>query len=208
MSRIKAVIFDIGNVLIEWHPERFYDSVIGADRRKEMFTAVDLHEMNNRVDLGGAFRETIYDMAESHPEYRAEIRMWHDRWIEMAAPVIDHSVALLRALRAKGVPVYALTNFGVESFAYAETHYAFLAEFDRRYISGHMKRVKPDPEIYAMVEEDCGLSPESLLFADDRAENIAAAEVRGWQGHLFEGAEGWADELVQRGLLTPDEARI
>ncbi len=206
MSKIKAVIFDIGNVLIEWQPERFYDAAIGAERRKEMFAAVDLHEMNNQVDLGGVFRETIYDTAEAYPEYRAEIRMWHDRWIEMAAPVIDHSVSLLRALRAKRVPVFALTNFGVESFAYAETHYEFLGEFDRRYISGHMKRVKPDAEIYAMVERDCGLAPESLLFADDRAENIAAAEARGWQGHLFEGPQGWADDLVRRGLLTLAEA--
>jgi FMN phosphatase YigB (HAD superfamily) len=44
----------------------------------------------------------------------------------------------LRRLRAKGVPVFALTNFGIESFAYAQTQYDFLSEFDRPYVSGHM----------------------------------------------------------------------
>ena len=29
---IQAVVFDIGNVLLEWHPERFYDTQIGPDR--------------------------------------------------------------------------------------------------------------------------------------------------------------------------------
>ena len=56
----QAVVFDIGNVLIEWQPERFYDSVIGEDRRRAMFDAVDLHGMNDRVDSGENFRDTIY----------------------------------------------------------------------------------------------------------------------------------------------------
>ena len=203
----QAVIFDIGNVLIEWQPERFYDAVIGEERRREMFATVDLHGMNDKVDLGHHFTETIYATAEEYPEWRDEIRMWHDRWIELATPPIDHSVRLLRALRAKGVPVFSLTNFGIQSFDYAATHYPFLLEFDRPYISGHMGVIKPDPKIYQMLEDDCGLPPQALLFADDRPDNITAAQARGWQAHLFTGPEGWANRLVEAGLLTEEEAR-
>lgn len=203
----EAVIFDIGNVLIEWQPERFYDSVIGEERRREMFDAVDLHGMNDRVDRGEHFTQTIYATAEDYPEWRDEIRMWHDRWIEMAAPAIDHSVRLLRALRAKGIPVFSLTNFGIQSFDYAATHYPFLLEFDRPYISGHMGVIKPDVKIYQMVEADCGVAPQALLFADDRPDNITAAAARGWQTHLFTGPQGWADRLVAAGLLTEEEAK-
>lgn len=202
----EAVIFDIGNVLIEWQPERYYDRVIGEERRKEMFATVDLHGMNDKIDMGGDFKEVIYATAEDYPQFRDEIRMWYDNWIELANPVIDHSVRLLRALRAKGVPVFTLTNFGPASFAYAETQFDFLTEFDRRYISGHMKVIKPDPKIYQMVEEDCGIAPEALLFADDRVDNVNMARSRGWQAHLFEGPQGWADELVAKGLLTESEA--
>ncbi len=203
---IKAVVFDIGNVLIEWQPERFYDAQIGRTRRVEMFAAVDLHGMNDRVDRGEDFRETIYQTAEEYPGFRSEIRMWHDRWVEMARPEIPHSVKLLRALRARKVPVFALTNFGVGTFEAAQRVYPFLSEFDRSYVSGHMQVIKPDAEIYAMVEDDCGLPPETLIFADDRAENIAAAAARGWQTHLFDGPEGWARRLTQERLLTPQEA--
>lgn len=202
----EAVIFDIGNVLIEWQPERYYDRTIGSARRKKMFATVDLHGMNDKVDLGGHFTDTIYATAEAYPEFRAEIRDWHDNWIALAAPVIDHSVRLLRALRAKGVPVFALTNFGIQSFDYAQTQYPFLAEFDRRYISGHMGVIKPDPRIYEMLEADCGIAPQALLFADDRQDNIDMARSRGWQVHLFEGPQGWADRLVAHGLLTKSEA--
>jgi len=204
--RPQAVVFDIGNVLIEWKPERFYDRVIGADRRRALFGEIDLHAMNDRVDRGGHFRDTIYATADANPAWRDEIRMWHDNWIEMAAPVIPHSARLLRALRAKGVPVFALTNFGVQTFDLAATHYDILTEFDRLYVSGHMQVIKPEPKIYEMVETDCGLDPRSLLFADDRGDNIQAADARGWQTHVFETPQGWADRLVAEGLLTQDEA--
>lgn len=203
---IKAVVFDIGNVLIEWQPERFYDSVIGEARRREMFAAVDLHAMNDKVDMGHNFTDTIYACAEDYPDWRAEIRMWHDRWIEMAAPVIDHSVRLMGALQAKGVPVFSLTNFGIQSYDYAATHYPFLRAFDRDFISGHMGVIKPDVQIYQMLEDASGLSGDALIFADDRSDNITAAAARGWRTHLFEGPQGWADRLVSEGLLTRDEA--
>jgi 2-haloacid dehalogenase len=57
-----------------------------------------------------------------------------------------------------------------------------------------------------MVEEDCGLPPASLLFTDDRAENIAAAAMRGWQTHHFTGPKAWARRLITAGLLTEEEA--
>ncbi len=207
MPQVEAVVFDIGNVLIEWQPERFYDSVIGPARRKAMFAAIDLHGINDEVDRGGNFRDTIYAAADANPEWRDEVIMWHDRWVEMAAPVIDHSVRLQRALRAAGVPVFALTNFGIQTFEIAEPRYPFLAEFDRRYISGHMGVIKPEHAIYVQVEADCGVPPAGLLFTDDRIDNINVAAARGWQTHHFDGPQAWADRLVAEGLLTAEAAQ-
>lgn len=204
----QAVIFDIGNVLTRWQPEAFYDRVIGEARRRALFAEVDLHHMNDLIDAGAAFRQTIYDWADRTPQWRAEIRMWHDRWIELASPRIEGSIALLRALRRKAVPVFALTNFGRHSFEEALPKMDFLAEFDRLYVSGRMGVIKPDPEIYRLVEEDCGLPPASLLFTDDRSDNIATAARRGWRTHLFHDWQGWAARLVAEGLLTPKEAGL
>lgn len=202
----QAVIFDIGNVLVEWNPERYYDSRLGAERRARLFAEVDLHGVNLAADAGAPFRAAIYDLAARHPDWAEEIRWWHDDWLALASPRIDHSVALLRALRRKGVPVFALTNFGDDSFGYACEAYEFLTEFDRAYVSAHLGCIKPDPAIYAAVEADCGLPPEALLFTDDKAENIEAAARRGWQTHHFTHPQGFADRLVTAGLLTPAEA--
>ena len=197
----RAVIFDIGNVLITWAPERLYDAVMGdAQARARLFAEVDLHGMNDRIDRGAPFRETIYAEADRHPGHRDLIRMWHDRWIEMASPAIEPSWTLLRRLRAAGVPVFALSNFGIDSFAYAETKYPELAEFDRRYISGHMGTIKPEARIYEMVEADSGLAGAALFFIDDRADNIAAAQARGWQTHHFVTPRALEEALRAAGL--------
>ncbi len=208
MAQIEAVVFDIGKVLIEWHPERFYDSNIGVERRQELFAAVDLFAMNERIDLGAPFRETVYALADAHPEYSAEIRLWHDSWIKMAAPVISGSVNLMRAIRAKGVPVFALSNFGIGTFETAAKTYPFFNEFDQKYVSGHLQEIKPHARIYELLEQGSGLSPASLLFTDDMPENIEAAAKRGWNTHLFEGPIGWAKALIHHNVLTPKEASL
>ena len=94
----KAVVFDIGNVLITWNPERLYDQLLDKVERERIFEAVDLHGMNDRIDRGEPFKETVYATAEKYPEHAELIRIWHDRWIEMASPLIDGSWAILRML--------------------------------------------------------------------------------------------------------------
>ncbi len=201
-----AVVWDIGNVLIEWDPAKLYDPLLGPEGRARLFAEVDLDGMNRAIDLGAPFRETVRATAARHPRWAAEIRLWHDRWIEMASPAIPRSVALLHALRARGVPVFALSNFGDGSFEVGRAHYPFFDAFDARFISARLGLAKPDPAIYEALERATGVPPGRLLFVDDRPDNIAAARARGWQGHLFEGPEGWAAALLAAGLLAPAEA--
>jgi 2-haloacid dehalogenase len=206
MEKPEAVVFDIGNVLIEWNPERFYDGVVGEPRRRAFFEAVAIHAMNERVDLGAVWEDEVAALAREHPDWAEEIGHWRHRWIEMASPEIPRSVRLLRALRSRGVPVFALSNFGRETFAEALSHYPFLREFDRAFVSAHLRLAKPDAAIYETLERESGLAPSALLFTDDRPENVEAAARRGWRTHLFEGPEGLAGRLVAEGLLSPEEA--
>jgi len=207
MTDIQAVIFDIGNVLIEWQPENFYDRTVGEARRRAFFADTDIHSHHAEIDAGASLPGMIETLIPRYPEYERELRMWNDNWNDLASPVIPHSVRLLHALKAKGTTLFTLTNFGHDNFPLSQTVYPFLTLFDREYVSGRLKMIKPDPAIYAHVEADCGLAPETLLFADDRPENIAAAAARGWKTHLFETPQGWADRLVAEGLLTKEDAK-
>ena len=203
---IDAVIFDIGHVLVEWHPTRMYDATIGKARRKELFANVDLMAMNDRIDLGEDIADMVVETAAKHPEYHDEIMLWNTGWLDMLSPDLPHSAKMLRALRAKSTPVFALSNFGVSTLELAERQFPVLTEFDHRFVSGHLKMMKPDPAIYAHVEAHVTQAPDTLFFIDDRPENIAAAAARGWHTHLFEHPAGLAERLVAEGLLTLAEA--
>lgn len=197
-----AVVFDIGNVLLTWNPEAYYDRAIGRIARTRLFREVPLHEMNAAIDAGAPWQQTVKDTSEIHLRWRRDILSWHDDWDAMVGPLMEEGVALQRALRRAGVPVFALTNFGRETFARARTLYPALTEFDGGVVSGQVGVVKPDPEIYRILEERSGIPPERLFFIDDRPENIETAAARGWRTHLFEGAAGLGRRLVAEGLLS------
>ncbi|MBZ4023685.1 haloacid dehalogenase [Rhodobacter sp. TJ_12] len=203
----KAVVFDIGKVLIEWNPEPFYEARLGPHRAAAFFAESGIHAQNEQIDLGAPFRETVEALAKARPDWAEAIMLWHDEWLTMASPGIPHSARLLAALKAKGVPVFALSNFGRETFEIACAAYPYLRSFDRLFVSAHHGLIKPDPRFYELLERDTGLSGADLLFADDRPENIDAAAARGWKTHLFEHPQGWADRLVAEGLLTQEDAQ-
>lgn len=207
MQRPKAVVFDIGNVLVEWNPDRLYAGLIpDPAARAAFFAESGVHEMNLEVDRGAPFPDHIHAHAAARPALAPLIRAWADRWEEMFRPAIPGSVALLRRLKARGIGVHALSNFGRESFARACGLYPFLAEFDVPVISGREGALKPEPRLYEILEARTGLAGPDLLFTDDRPENVAAAEARGWHGHVFAGPAGLARRLEALGLLEAGEA--
>lgn len=198
---VETVVFDIGNVLLNWDPEGFYDRKIGRVARTRLFREVPLEEMNARIDRGAPWHATVEETAARYRRWSRDILFWRDNWGEMAAPLMQDSVTLLRALRKAGVPCWALTNFGRETFDHALTLYPALAEFDGAIVSGRLGAVKPEPEIYEALERAAGVAPDRLLFTDDRPENIAAARARGWQTHQFKDARGLARHLAAERLL-------
>lgn len=201
--KIEAVIFDIGNVLVEWYPERPFDRLVGADRRRALFEKIDFMGMNDRSDLGAEqMHDGVAALMAAHPKDASDIEIWRDHWLEMLAPDIPLSATILRALRSKGMAVHALSNFGDKTFDLAEQKYPVLHEFDRRFISARLKMMKPDPALYAHVETELGLDGAQLFFIDDRQDNIDAAAARGWKTHLFTAPEKLADHLETEGLLT------
>lgn len=197
----EIVVFDIGNVLIRWDPVGFYDARIGAGARARFFAEVPIEAANLEIDRGAPFRATIAALAEDHPDWAEAIHLWHDNWLDMASPAINETAAILRGLQARGVPCWALSNFGEETFEIAEDAYPVLTEFDGRVISGHIGTIKPEPEIYEALETAAEAAGARLFFTDDRPENIAAAAKRGWQVHLFDGPAGLARALAAHGLL-------
>ncbi|MCG6885280.1 MAG: HAD-IA family hydrolase [Silicimonas sp.] len=199
---VEAVVWDIGNVLGIWDPVGYYDARIGPEARERFFAETGIEAVNEQLDMGARATETLAAHAEKHPQWAAEIRAWFDDWALMFAKPVEGSAEVFEEVKAAGFPVFALSNFWAETLVIAKEIHPVLKGFDREFVSAHLQCIKPDPAIYAALEEATGLSGASLIFVDDKPENIAAAEARGWKGHVFEDAAGWRARLVAEGVLT------
>ena len=199
-----AVVFDVGNVLVEWEPRLLYRQLSDDDEAIEAFLAqVCTSEWNHRLDLGEPWDGLVCDLAAAHPDHRDWILAYQHRWEEMLGDVITESVAAVTSLRAAGVPVFALSNFSAETWPLAAARYEVLSMFDDIVISGDVGIAKPDPAIFALAARRFGVAPGRTLFVDDRADNIAAAAAGGWLTHHFTDPAGLHRALARLGLPTP-----
>lgn len=203
MKRVKAVVFDLGGVLIDWNPRHLYRKLFGGDdAAMERFLAeVCTGDWNLCQDAGRSWAEAVAILQAAHPAQAELIAAFHTRWVEMLAGPIPGTVALLRALKERGLPVYALSNWSSETFPFAQERYDFLTWFDGLVISGHERMVKPELRIYLRLLDRYGLQAPETLFIDDSRPNVAAAAALGFHGHHFVGPAALAAELERLGLI-------
>ncbi|MGI8415615.1 MAG: HAD family hydrolase [Nakamurella sp.] len=199
---IKAVVFDVGNVLVSWDLQFLYRSVIEDPAARHQFLAEVLTaEMNRQIDGGRSVDEALAELVEAHPDKADWILAFRDRWIETLGPEIAGSVALFDQLRAAGLPIFALTNFGAESWPIGQQAYPVLTRFDGEIVSGREGVLKPDPRIYRLLTDRFGLDPATVFFTDDNQDNVGAARAQGWQAVLFSSAAQLRADLQNAAIL-------
>jgi 2-haloacid dehalogenase/putative hydrolase of the HAD superfamily len=153
------------------------------------------------TDRGLPFAENIARLVARHPRYEAQIRAWHERWDEMFSGPIPETEAAIEALHAAGVPQYGLSNISAETL---DSTLAMSPAFQRLagvVASGREGLIKPDPAIFALTCERFALDPAEILFVDDSARNVAAAEALGWAAHHFTDPAALWPALERHGLL-------
>jgi 2-haloacid dehalogenase len=200
---VSAVVFDLGGVLIDWDPRHLYRSLFDGDEAAmETFLAtVCTPEWNRQQDTGRPWSEAVATLVAEHPDQRDLIKAYWERWPQTLGDAIGPTVEVLAELRAAGVPLYALSNWSAETFPAARPRYPFLEWFDGIVISGEVRAAKPDRRIYEALLERHGLDAASILFVDDVAENVAAAEALGIRSIRFTDGPALRRELVGLGLL-------
>ncbi|WP_267220549.1 HAD family hydrolase [Dyella silvae] len=201
-KRVDTVIFDLGNVLIGWNPRRLYRQLFDDEAEMEWFLReVCSSAWNEQQDAGRSWAEGTALLRAQFPEHAVLIDAYHLRWEETLLGPIEESVALLAALRERGVRLLALTNWSQETFPVAMQRYAFLQWFEGIVVSGDEKLIKPDPRIYQRLLDRYGVDPATALYIDDSARNVAAAEALGMHGWWFRDPAGLSERLQQLGLL-------
>jgi len=201
-GKIDAVVFDIGRVLVQWRIGALYDKLIPDPAHRAWFLAhVITEEWHFQHDAGRPLAAMIAERCAQFPAEAALIRAYATRWLETVPGPVPGTAALVAALAARGVPLFALTNFGVDSWAMFRPTFPLLDHMRDIVVSGAEGLVKPDAAIFALAVRRFGFAPANMLFIDDNAANIAAAAALGWQVHHFADAGALGADLRARGLL-------
>jgi 2-haloacid dehalogenase len=191
MSSIKAVVFDVGNILIRWDPDQMLRTYFSNDKDYAAFLdSTRLMWVNLEFDAGRPFADGIAELVAAFPHYEAPLRAFDTRWNECVLGAIEDNVATLNALKQAGHAVHAISNFAREKFDIARVRFPFLNSFEHALVSADIGLIKPDYRIYHRFVRDVGLRPEEMIFVDDSAVNIAAAKSVGFRVFHMPNADG------------------
>lgn len=152
-------------------------------------------------DKGRSFKEGVADLAAQFPHHAHLIQAYHDHWKDSIGVAYTDTVDIMKHLKAKGYPLYGLSNWSAETFPYAREKYDFFDLFDGMVISGEVGYVKPEPQIYHLMLEKIGKPAEECLFIDDSLPNINQANTMDFNTIHFSSPEQLKQDLIQLGLL-------
>ena len=198
----QSIVFDLGAVLIDWNPRYLYRKIFTDAAEMEYFLSVVCpSSWNLETDGGIPFAVACAERIKLFPQYAEQINVYYARWAEMMGGAVEGSVQILRELKQKGYPVYALTNWSAETFPLAQAKFPFLREFDGIVVSGVEKCVKPEPQIYQILLSRYHLQAKDCIFIDDNPINIKGAQRLGFDTILFTSPEALRAELIKRSIL-------
>ena len=198
-----CIVFDLGNVLVRWHPRNAYAPLFRNDARDldNFLNTICTMDWHNRLDAGLSFGEGIAELSERFPDHADMIAAYDSHWEKMFNGEIRENVELLDKLHADGVPLFALTNFPREKYDDFRRSYGFMNSFRDVVVSGQEGVIKPDPAIYRILLARTGFPAEDTLFIDDREDNILAAARLGFRTHHFRTPAQLAEALRSQGVL-------
>jgi len=196
---ITTLIFDLGAVLIDWHPKHLYKKIFKTDAEIDDFlTNICTSHWNEEQDAGRSIKDGTEALVKQFPEHEENIRAYYGRWDEMLAGPIEDTLQIFTQLKQSGkYKLYALTNWSAETWPIALSKYEFLNWFDGIVVSGHEGIRKPAPEFFQLLLDRYDIKPHEALFIDDNLRNVLAARAMGIASIHFTSPEKLQEELKQ-----------
>jgi len=175
------IIFDLGCVLIDWNPDLVYKPYFDHDEKamQRFYEETGIFLANKQMDKGKPFDEVLESLTIKYPHYEEPLLYWKIKWIDMIGGPVEGSVNILKTLNQKGYPLYGLTNWSSETLPLVIKQYDFFNHFKDIIVSGEVKHIKPEPEIYNILLNKHNLLPKKCLFIDDSLDNVKAAQELG-----------------------------
>jgi 2-haloacid dehalogenase len=205
MSDVKAVVFDVGKVLVQWDLRHLFAKLIDDAEELDWFLSyVITTDWHFQHDAGVPLADMVPQRKAEFPAYADHLDAYATRFLETIPGPVPGSFEIVEELAARGVPLFAITNFGSEFWAQFRPTQPIFDHFRDIVVSGDEKLVKPDAAIYQLARRRFDLAEGEAIFIDDSMPNVIAARENGFLGHHFSDAETLRADFMQLKLLSAE----
>jgi len=202
MAKIDAILFDVGNVLIEWDPRHLYRKLLPDDSAVDQFLSeICTLEWHFAHDQGVSFEENAAPLKKQFPEHSELIDQWALRYVEMSPGEVAGMADLLAGLKATKLGIHGLSNMPSPVYPLLRDRFSILGHLETIVVSGDERVCKPDARIFELALDRMETTPEKTLFVDDSLPNIQAAARLGFKTHHFSHVVGLERELGELGVI-------
>jgi FMN phosphatase YigB (HAD superfamily) len=199
--KIKALLFDLGKVLIDFNFETGVRALHAAcSISRNRFEEV-LWDDNwiCRYERGEISTSDFHTHLCETADLRMDLPGFCKTWSSVFLPDLIVSEDLLLALKRK-YPLILVSNTNEAHLEFIRSKYRVLDVFDHHVLSYEVGSLKPDRKIFEHAISLSGYAPEALFFTDDREENILMARHLGMTAHQFKTQSQLVDALQQAGV--------
>jgi HAD superfamily hydrolase (TIGR01509 family) len=197
---IKNIVFDLGNVLISFKPEEFFN-----DYETKNIIINDIFKSPEWLMLDNgdiSTKNAIEKISEKSSLKKEEIASVFDLRTKIIFPITGNT-KLLSALRKNGFKLYYLSNFPDDIFDEVHNQYEFFDCFEGGIISSRVNASKPDRKIFEIFLNKYLLSASECIYIDDSELNVKAAESLGMTGLHLRNPDDLPKKIKL--LLDPDD---
>lgn len=200
---VRAVFFDIGNVLLDYDVSAALKRFGWAVKRHPIKIAKLLwsRRIVEDVERGRLSGKELHAIFRDELGYPGDYRGFKELF---CGPFkLNRKTAGLLKKVGQTRPAYLLSNTNRLHYDFIRSNYCFCGDVKGALLSYRLGLRKPEPAIYEAAAARAKIRPEEAFFVDDLAENVRAARKLGWQAVRYQGADHLEKELNRRGLLGP-----
>ena len=197
---IRAIAFDVGNVLLDLHYDRMVASLarvggVDANPLGEQMDAL-LKDYDDHASLYAEFERGLMDSDEFIRRFceqtgiKTERQEFEDAWNDLFSEN-KGTAGLVAGLEGK-LPLLLLSNTNPLHAERFLVDFPVFARIKERVFSYEVGVMKPQPEIYEAALDKAGCEPNELFFIEDRQMNIEGAQKLGMEVEGGESVKGFS----------------
>ncbi len=203
---IKAIVFDLGGVVIDLDFSNFYNRIITQSPLNKPQTPIML-EFFRQSDIyhqGNMSNEEFYQLAcELLQICMLSQSEFFDAFNSIISGINSDVVEIIKQIRDNDrYKLLALSNLNLSHWDYIQKKkWEFIDYFDELILSHEIHLIKPDPKVFNYTIQKAGCKPNQIVFIDDGLNNIRSARELGIIGIKYTNEDELIEELKKLNLI-------